>query len=48
MLSVELSHLADMLDAVHQRPNVSIKAKQLSKRISDAVWSTTVRDTSFK
>lgn len=47
MLSVELTHLADMLDAVHQRQDVSSKARQLSKRISDAIWRTTVRDTSF-
>lgn len=45
MLSVELTHLADMLDVVHQRQNVSVKARQLSKRISDAVWNTTVRAT---
>lgn len=47
MLSVELTHLANMLDAVHQRQDVSSKARQLSKRISDAVWGTTVRHTSL-
>jgi hypothetical protein len=43
MLSVELTHLADMLDAAKQRQDVSEKARQLSKRISDAIWNTTVR-----
>jgi uncharacterized protein len=47
MLSVELTHLADILDAVQQRQDVSVKARQLSKRISDAVWQHTVRNTSF-
>lgn len=42
MLSVELTHLANMLDAVKQRKDVSTKARQLSQRISDAIWETTV------
>lgn len=44
MISVELTHLADMLDAVKQRSDISGKARQLSKQISDAIWQTTVRD----
>ncbi|KAF8528877.1 Six-hairpin glycosidase-like protein [Hysterangium stoloniferum] len=47
MLSVELTHLADMLDAVKQRKDVSAKARQLSKRISDAIWATTVAGNIF-
>ncbi|KAF8592528.1 glycoside hydrolase family 125 protein [Ramaria rubella] len=47
MLSVELTHLADVLDAVKQSQNVSTKARQLSKRISDAIWSTTLVDNIF-
>ncbi|KAF8520126.1 Six-hairpin glycosidase-like protein [Gautieria morchelliformis] len=47
MLSVELTHLADMLDAVQQRQDVSVKARQLSKRISDAVWQTTLVENIF-
>ncbi|GJJ07348.1 hypothetical protein Clacol_001549 [Clathrus columnatus] len=42
MLSVELTHLADMLQAVKRRPDVVSNARTLSKRISDAVWNTTV------
>jgi hypothetical protein len=47
MLSVELTHLADVLDAVKQRPDVSANARQLSKRISAAIWNTTVRASSL-
>ena len=43
MLSVELNHLADVLDAVKQLPNVSQQARQWSKGIHDAIWETTVR-----
>jgi len=47
MISVELTHLADMLDAVKQRGDISGKARQLSKQISDAIWQTTVVDNIF-
>jgi len=47
MLSVELTHLADMLTTVKQRPDVATKARQLSKRISDAVWEHTVVNNIF-
>ena len=43
MLSVELTHLADMLDAAGQYSNISTLARNISARVSDAVWSTTVR-----
>lgn len=43
MLSVELGHLADILDAAHQRKNISTLARQWSSRIHDAIWNTTVR-----
>lgn len=42
MLSVELGHLADILDAAGQSKNISTKAKQLSARIHAAIWNTTV------
>ena len=42
MLSVELAHLANMLDATEQLRNVSEQAKQWSSRIHDAIWKTTV------
>ena len=44
MLSVELGHLADILDSAKQAKNVSSLARTWSARISDAVWNTTVRD----
>lgn len=43
MLSVELKHLADVLDATGQLRNVSSQAKEWSTRISKAIWDTTVR-----
>ena len=45
MLSVELTHLADMLDQTRQLPNVSRQAKEWSSRIQKAIWNTTVRFT---
>lgn len=42
MLSVELTHLANMLDATGQLRNVSEQAKQWSSRIHNAIWKTTV------
>jgi len=47
MLSVELTHLANMLDATGQLHNVSEQAKEWSSRIHDAVWKTTVVDNIF-
>jgi hypothetical protein len=43
MLSVELGHLADVLDEVGELKNVSSKAREWSARIKDAIWQTTVR-----
>ncbi|KAI0770800.1 Six-hairpin glycosidase-like protein [Irpex lacteus] len=42
MLSVELGHLADILDAAKQSKNVSSLARQWSSRIHNAIWNTTV------
>jgi hypothetical protein len=42
MLSVELTHLANLLDTTRQAKNISSSAKVWSKRIHDAIWSTTV------
>ena len=42
MLSVELTHLANMLDAARQYSNISEQARSLSSRIQNAVWQTTV------
>jgi len=43
MLSVELVHLANMLDDAGQGSNVSALARNYSSIIHDAIWSTTVR-----
>ena len=42
MLSVELNHLADVLDKVGILRNVSTKARDTSSRIEGAIWRTTV------
>ncbi|KAI0751344.1 Six-hairpin glycosidase-like protein [Daedaleopsis nitida] len=42
MLSVELTHLAEVLDATKQAQNVSKLAKQYSKTITNAIWDTTL------
>jgi meiotically up-regulated gene 157 (Mug157) protein len=42
MLSVELKHLADVLDKVGGLRNVSQQAKEWSTRIHGAIWKTTV------
>ncbi|THH17624.1 hypothetical protein EW146_g3227 [Bondarzewia mesenterica] len=44
MLSVELSHLANMLDELGQLQNVSQLARDYSATIQDAIWKTTVFD----
>jgi len=47
MLSVELGHLARILDDTKQLSTFSEKAKGLSLRIHDAIWNTTVRSPSI-
>lgn len=47
MLSVELSHIADVLDATHQAQNVSKLARQYSSTISKAIWEHTLVDNVF-
>jgi hypothetical protein len=42
MLSVELTHLTEILDQTRQLGNVSQQAKEWSSRIQDAIWETTV------
>lgn len=42
MLSVELTHLADLLESVGQGRNISRQAREWSSRIHDAIWDTTV------
>ena len=42
MLSVELGHLADRLDAAKQSKNVSTLARRWSSSIRDAIWNSTV------
>jgi uncharacterized protein len=42
MLSVELKHLANILDSVGELRNISQQAKKWSTRIHDAIWQTTV------
>lgn len=42
MLSVELGHLADVLDQAKQSRNISRLARQWSQTIHDAIWDTTV------
>ncbi|KAI0346760.1 hypothetical protein BDW22DRAFT_1480505 [Trametopsis cervina] len=47
MLSVELGHLADILDSARQAKNISTLAKQWSSRIHDAIWNSTVVNNIF-
>ena len=47
MLSVELTHLADILDATKQAHNVSELARQYSSTIAKAIWDTTVVNNVF-
>jgi hypothetical protein len=42
MLSVELGHLADVLDSINVYPKISSEARIWSKRIHDAIWNSTV------
>lgn len=43
MLSVELTHLADMLTSAKQHSDIASQAREFSSRISKAIWDTTVR-----
>ncbi|KAK7470856.1 hypothetical protein VKT23_002272 [Stygiomarasmius scandens] len=47
MLSVELSHLADILDAAGQGQNISQSAREWSSTIRSAIWNTTLLDGIF-
>lgn len=47
MLSVELKHLANVLDSAGVLANVSSQAKEWSERIGKAVWDTTVENNIF-
>lgn len=47
MLSVELKHLANVLDTVGVLANVSSQAKEWGARIEKAVWDTTVENNIF-
>jgi hypothetical protein len=47
MLSVELTNLADMLDAAHHSKNVSKAARKYSATIKKAIWDTTVVNNIF-
>ncbi|KAF8639878.1 hypothetical protein AX17_001132 [Amanita inopinata Kibby_2008] len=47
MLSVELKHIADVLDDVNQLRNISQLSRGWSNRIRNAIWSTTVVDNIF-
>jgi hypothetical protein len=43
MLSVELVHLADILDGMGRLKNVSKSAREWSSQIKKAIWNHTVR-----
>jgi meiotically up-regulated gene 157 (Mug157) protein len=47
MLSVELGHLADMLDAAKLHKDISKQARKWSRRIEKAIWDTAVFDDIF-
>ncbi|KAF9535083.1 Six-hairpin glycosidase-like protein [Crepidotus variabilis] len=47
MLSVELKHLADVLEKVGQLPNITQEARTWSSRIHDAVWNETLVNNIF-
>ena len=47
MLSVELTHLADVLDSTQQLKNVSQAARQYSSRIEKAIWNSTIVNNIF-
>ncbi|KAK7695703.1 hypothetical protein QCA50_000339 [Cerrena zonata] len=47
MLSVELTHLAEVLDSTQQLRNVSQLARQYSLRIQNAIWNSTIVNNIF-
>ena len=47
MLAVELTHLADVLDATHQAKNVSKLARQYTSTITKAIWDHTLVNNVF-
>ncbi|KAI0092796.1 Six-hairpin glycosidase-like protein [Irpex rosettiformis] len=47
MLSVELGHLADILDSAKQGKNISTLARQWSSSIHNAIWNSTVVNNIF-
>ncbi|KAH9894255.1 Six-hairpin glycosidase-like protein [Cubamyces lactineus] len=47
MLSVELTHLADVLDAAKQAKNISALARKYSSTITNAIWDTTLVNNIF-
>ncbi len=47
MLSVELGHLATILDSTGKGQNISALAKQWSSRIHDSIWENTIVDNIF-
>ncbi|KAF8609668.1 hypothetical protein BDV93DRAFT_431879 [Ceratobasidium sp. AG-I] len=47
MLSVELAHLADILDSIDHLKNVSTSARKWSTQIQEAIWNHTVTDDIF-
>ncbi|KAI0829436.1 Six-hairpin glycosidase-like protein [Trametes gibbosa] len=47
MLSVELTHLADILDSAKQAKNISQLARKYSFTIENAIWETTIVDNIF-
>lgn len=47
MLSVELAHLADLLDATKQAQDISREARVWSARTKKAVWDHTVEKNIF-
>jgi meiotically up-regulated gene 157 (Mug157) protein len=42
MLSVELDHIAEMLEELNTHQNISSKARDYSSRIRQAVWDHTI------
>ncbi|KAI0771853.1 Six-hairpin glycosidase-like protein [Trametes elegans] len=47
MLSVELSHLADVLDSANKAQNISQLARNYSSTIKDAIWKTSLVNNIF-
>ncbi|CDO74062.1 Glycoside Hydrolase Family 125 protein [Trametes cinnabarina] len=47
MLSVELTNLANILDATKQAKNISQLARKYSSTITNAIWTTTIVDSIF-